>query len=90
MLYQNSLDIQAPLPSYMPHGKATSYQSGKNYFAFVGDSFTAGVISGLGIKYYPALEKCNWSEDMFFTRDAHPDMSGYDNMTKCVSDYMFK
>lgn len=56
-----------------------------NYYINIADQ-----ISSLGIKYYPALEKCNWSIDMFFTRDAHPNKSGYDNITKCVSSYLFK
>lgn len=55
-----------------------------NYYINIGDQ-----ISELGIKYYPALEKCDWTIDMFFTRDAHPNKYGYDNITKCVSDYLF-
>lgn len=55
-----------------------------NYYINIGAQ-----ISELGIKYYPALEKCNWTVDMFFSRDAHPNKYGYENITKCVSDYLF-
>jgi hypothetical protein len=48
----------------------------------------ADQVTGLGIKYYPALEKCNWSGDMFFERDMHPNQHGYENIKKCVSDYL--
>lgn len=56
----------------------------KQYYISVADQ-----ISALGIRYYPALEKCSWSMDMFFERDAHPNRSGYDNIAKCVSGYLF-
>jgi hypothetical protein len=46
-------------------------------------------IEDLGISYYPALEKCRWSEDMFFVKDGHPNSSGYENITRCVSGYLF-
>lgn len=42
-----------------------------------------------GVKYFPALEKCNWSLDMFFERDGHPNSTGYDNIAACVSGYLF-
>ncbi|MEI7818186.1 MAG: SGNH/GDSL hydrolase family protein, partial [Desulfuromonadales bacterium] len=48
----------------------------------------ADQVTELGINYYPALEKCNWTRDMFFTRDAHPNKHGYENITKCVSEYL--
>lgn len=56
----------------------------KNYYINIADQ-----ISALGITYFPALEKCNWSLDMFFTKDAHPNKLGYENITKCVSGYLF-
>lgn len=50
----------------------------------------ASQVSELGISYFPALEKCSWSSDMFFTRDAHPNAYGYKNISRCVSGYLFK
>ncbi len=55
-----------------------------NYYINIAEQITE-----LGIKYYPALDKCNWNIDMFFTRDAHPNRYGYENITKCVSGYLF-
>lgn len=42
-----------------------------------------------GIRYFPALDKCNWSDAMFFPHDGHPNASGYENITRCVSSYLF-
>jgi hypothetical protein len=42
-----------------------------------------------GITYFPALRKCEWSLDMFFLNDSHPNKYGYENITQCVSDYLF-
>lgn len=56
----------------------------KNYQIEIGRQITA-----LGINYYPALEKCSWSTDMFFLHDGHPNASGYENITRCVSGYLF-
>jgi hypothetical protein len=50
----------------------------------------AGQVNELGIKYYPALEKCSWTMDMFFPRDGHPNNYGYENIAKCVSSYLFE
>jgi hypothetical protein len=41
------------------------------------------------VKYFPALEKCRWSTNMFFPHDAHPNRDGYENITKCVAAYLF-
>lgn len=54
-----------------------------NYYINIADQ-----VSGLGIKYFPALEKCNWSNDMFFLKNNHPNKYGYENITKCVSEYL--
>jgi hypothetical protein len=43
-----------------------------------------------GVSYFPALEKCNWSMDMFYTRDGHPNQRGYDNISECVAGYLFE
>ena len=45
-------------------------------------------VKDIGIMYYPALEKCDWSEKMFYIRDAHPNKIGYENILKCVSGYL--
>jgi hypothetical protein len=49
----------------------------------------ADQIKELGINYYSALDKCNWSGDMFFPRDGHPNKNGYENISRCVSGYLF-
>jgi hypothetical protein len=46
-------------------------------------------IEQIGINYYPALSECDWSNDMFFSIDAHPNKLGYSNITNCVSDFLF-
>ena len=43
-----------------------------------------------GIRYFPALQQCNWTSDMFFKHDAHPNSAGYRNISSCVSSYLFK
>jgi hypothetical protein len=42
-----------------------------------------------GITYFPALIHCEWSHDMFFLNDKHPNRFGYENISCCVSDYLF-
>jgi hypothetical protein len=56
----------------------------KNYQVDIGKQ-----IASLGVHYYPALEKCSWSLDMFFPHDGHPNAQGYENITRCVSGYLF-
>lgn len=46
-------------------------------------------IEKIGLKYYPALRKCEWTDYMFFTNDSHPNNLGYKAITSCVSDYLF-
>ena len=46
-------------------------------------------IESIGISYFPALKECDWSKDMFFSKDAHPNKIGYVNISDCVSDYLF-
>lgn len=56
-----------------------------NYFVeHIGKS-----ISEMGILYFPALKECEWSERMFYTQDGHPNSLGYENITECVSSYLF-
>ena len=43
-----------------------------------------------GIRYFPALKRCDWSGDMFFKHDPHPNKAGYENISSCVSNYLFK
>lgn len=47
-------------------------------------------MEGTGIRYFPALKRCNWSGDMYFKHDAHPNSAGYKNISSCVSNYLFK
>lgn len=46
-------------------------------------------IETLGIKYFPALTDCQWSNDMFYENDSHPNSYGYQNISNCVSGYLF-
>jgi hypothetical protein len=55
-----------------------------NYYINIADQ-----VADMGVNYYPALKNCSWSMDMFFTRDGHPNSRGYENITKCVSGYLF-
>lgn len=54
------------------------------YFMDVGT-----IAEGVGIRYFPALHECDWSEDMFFRLDPHPNAKGYRNIAACVSRYLF-
>lgn len=49
-----------------------------------------GRVEGTGIRYFPALKQCNWSGDMYFKHDAHPNGAGYKNISSCVSNYLFR
>jgi hypothetical protein len=46
-------------------------------------------IEALGMQYFPALEKCSWTNDMYFQNDSHPNSKGYENISNCVSKYLF-
>ena len=46
-------------------------------------------ISDIGIRYFPALEECQWSDNMFYYLDSHPNKLGYENIAECVSNYLF-
>ncbi len=46
-------------------------------------------VEALGIKYFPALQQCDWSREMFYRRDPHPNELGYKNITTCVKDYLY-
>ncbi len=48
-----------------------------------------GVVTGMGIDYFPALERCRWSPDMYLAHDNHPNDSGYRNIADCVAGYLF-
>ncbi len=39
----------------------------------------------LGLRYTPALESCDWSVDLFYRRDPHPNARGYQRITQCVA-----
>ncbi len=46
-------------------------------------------IEAIGITYFSALTECDWRQDMFFENDGHPNNIGYDNIEKCVANYLF-
>src|SRR5207244_3135539 len=46
------------------------------------------LLRGLDIKYFSALEKCHWSESMFYKYDTHPNAYGYQNISDCVEKYL--
>lgn len=46
-------------------------------------------VAELGINYFPALQGCGWSKDMFLERDKHPNAHGYRHMARCVADHLF-
>jgi len=41
-----------------------------------------------GIEYFPALERCPWSPDMFYRHDNHPTAAGYENVSRCVETFL--
>ncbi len=41
-----------------------------------------------GADYYPALYRCGWSQDMYYTHDPHPNDDGYRNIRECVRRYL--
>jgi hypothetical protein len=45
-------------------------------------------VEGLGVAYFPALQQCGWSEDMYHRYDLHPNEEGYATITRCVKDYL--
>lgn len=47
-------------------------------------------IKEVRISYFPALQECHWQTDMFFVHDSHPNHVGYDNISNCVSSYLFR
>ena len=42
----------------------------------------------LGINYFPALTRCDWSLEMFHERDGHPNAHGYEAVSGCVANYL--
>lgn len=46
-------------------------------------------VAEMGIEYFPALDRCVWSKDMFLEHDKHPNGRGYRHIARCVSDYLF-
>jgi len=41
-----------------------------------------------GIDYFDALNGCEWSPDLYFPRDRHPNASGYVALAQCVAGYL--
>lgn len=80
--------IKAEFPSaemHLIHLPAKNEVENKRYMT----SNIAAEIEPLGIRYYPALEKCTWESTMFYDQDGHPNATGYENVSKCVSQYLF-
>ncbi len=46
-------------------------------------------IKEMGFDYFPALNECPWTPEMFYTMDNHPNEQGYENLMKCVEKYLF-
>ena len=46
-------------------------------------------VAALGIDYFPALQRCTWTPDMYLQHDNHPNELGYRNIERCVEDYLF-
>ena len=44
-----------------------------------------GEADALGVTYIPLLNACDWTDDMFYERDAHPNQHGYRNLGLCVA-----
>jgi len=47
-----------------------------------------GQVEQLGVAFFPALERCSWSEDMYHLYDLHPNDKGYESITTCVKEYL--
>jgi hypothetical protein len=37
-----------------------------------------------GVDYFPALDECEWSDELFHERDPHPNRQGYEAIARCV------
>jgi hypothetical protein len=46
-------------------------------------------VRGLGIDYFPALTRCQWSLAKYYVRDAHPTPAGYQTMADCLAAALF-
>jgi len=42
-------------------------------------------VESVGVVYVPTLERCEWSKDMYFKHDGHPNALGYRNISDCVT-----
>jgi lysophospholipase L1-like esterase len=47
-----------------------------------------GQLEPLGLAYFPALQQCSWSEDMYHVHDLHPNALGYRAITACIGKYL--
>ena len=45
----------------------------------------AQVLAGHSVGYVSLLEQCEWSLDMFYTHDDHPNDMGYQNIANCLA-----
>ena len=47
-----------------------------------------GVVTALGVSYWPALEGREWSRSMFHEFDGHPNATGYDQISSYVQEVL--
>ncbi|MCB0334027.1 MAG: hypothetical protein KDD55_11045, partial [Bdellovibrionales bacterium] len=51
-------------------------------------TITSSLLKEHNIHYFPALERCDWNEQMFHLHDSHPNKEGYKSILECVSHYL--
>jgi lysophospholipase L1-like esterase len=47
-------------------------------------------VKSIGFDYFPALKRCQFSRELFYPNDSHPNMKGYQLIERCISDYLFR
>ena len=47
-------------------------------------------VERLGVPYFAALTRCEWAMSMFYPRDGHPNAQGYENISSCVANHLFR
>ena len=45
-------------------------------------------VAETGMQYIPMLTACEWDQSMFHKHDGHPNNNGYDNIAKCMANYL--
>jgi len=52
--------------------------------------FATDQVAGFAWNGWPeSVGYADWRLDMFFENDGHPNNIGYDNIEKCVANYLF-